>query len=213
MSLEDHAAHDSHDDKLLAEFARLTAQGADADRRREIMGELIAGWARLFTPWLVLRTDSHTGNEIASRVMERLVRLLVRKQRFEHPWGKVVWATVKFELRSVHRETRRRRERETSVPEPYPDADAEPTYEPLIDAEEGPDIDVARLRRALAMLSDRDRRIIELIYFKNASRADAAAQLGIKPGTFSVAKLRALERLREAYEHLDVSDGSEAAGI
>ncbi len=213
MSLEDHAAHDAHDDKLLAELARLTAQDADPGRRREIMGELIAGWGRLFVPWLVLRTDPDTGQEIASRVMERLVRLLLRKQRFEHPWGKIAWATVKFELRSVHRETRRRRDRETSVPEPHPDVESEPTYEFLIDAVEGPDIDVDRLHRALAMLSDRDRRIIELIYFEDASRAAAAAELGIKPGAFSVAKLRALARLREAYRQLDVTNGPEGTEI
>jgi hypothetical protein len=88
---EDHGAHDDADDQLLSEHANLRARGMGVERQREIIGLLISGWEPHFRPWLVLRIGRHHGDEVASRVLLRLVRLLLHRHQFTAAWGAVVW--------------------------------------------------------------------------------------------------------------------------
>ena len=53
----------------------------------------------------------------------------------------------------------------------------------------------AAVRRALALLEERDRTLLHLLYFEQVEAAEAAHRLGVTPGALRVRKHRALVRL------------------
>ena len=204
---EDHGAHDDEDDDLLRELARLRAAATGDARQREIIGELISGWEPYFRPWLVIRIGRHEGDEVASRVLLRLVRLLLRKHEFTAAWGAVVWQTVKDEAYRFYREHDNPREQPTA--DLYSDPEAEPYEDPLNELELDPDEDAHRLTDLLGKLSDRDRRVIELTVLEERPRPETAASLGIKANALDQAKHRALKRLAELAADNGVSSDSD----
>jgi RNA polymerase sigma factor (sigma-70 family) len=204
---EDHGAHDDEDDDLLRELARLRAADTRGERQREIIGELISGWEPYFRPWLVIRIGRHDGDEVASRVLVRLVRLLLRRCEFSAAWGAVVWRTVKDEAYRFYRE--RDNDREHPVTDVYSNPEAEPYDDPLDELEFDPDEDAHRLIGLLGKLSDRDRRIVELTVLEELPRPEAADKLGIKVNALDQAKHRALQRLAQLAADEGVSEGSD----
>jgi RNA polymerase sigma factor (sigma-70 family) len=205
---ENHGAHDDEDDDLLRELAQLRAADIDGERQREIIGELISGWEPYFRPWLVIRIGRHDGDEVASRVLFRLIRLLLRpKLEFSAAWGAVVWRTVKDEAYRFYRE--RDNAREQPVAEVYHNPEAEPHDDPLDELELDPNEDARRLIGLLGKLSDRDRRIVELTVLEERPRPESAGELGIKVNALDQAKHRALKRLAELAADGGVSEGSD----
>lgn len=202
---DDHGAHDDEDDQLLRELAQLRGVGTNGERQREIIGELISGWEPHFRPWLVVRIGRHEGDEVASRVLVRLVRLLLRKQEFSAAWGAVVWRTVKDEAYRFYRE--RDKSHEHPVAEIYADPEAEPSDDPFDELKLDPNEDARRLTKLLAELSERDQRLIELTVLEERPRSEAAAMLGIKLGALDTAKHRALQRLARLAARDGVSGG------
>ncbi|MDQ3933030.1 MAG: sigma-70 family RNA polymerase sigma factor [Actinomycetota bacterium] len=166
---------------------------------------MILGWRRYYEPWLVLKAGRHVADAVVSSVELRLFRLLRRKQQFDSPWRSVVWSMVRNELASERRRLARRSEHETAVGEVFArDSGAEEPSHPLLEeAVESPEHDVARLRRALVKLSSDDQRLLELLFDQELDRTRAATRLGIKPGTLSVRKHRALARLRAAWDEAE----------
>jgi RNA polymerase sigma-70 factor (ECF subfamily) len=82
---------------------------------------------------------------------------------------------------------------------------------PLMDAQAVPDdeaLDGPKLRaavaRALETLNPRYRRALELRFFEDCERADCAAAMEVKLGTFDVLLLRALRAFRAAWVDLRV---------
>lgn len=64
----------------------------------------------------------------------------------------------------------------------------------------------AEVERALAQLSPRYRRAVELRFFEERSREECAALLEVKIGTFDVVLLRALRAFRKAWsEHVEAA--------
>jgi RNA polymerase sigma-70 factor (ECF subfamily) len=60
--------------------------------------------------------------------------------------------------------------------------------------------ELCRVRGALADLSDNDRALIRLCYFEELSPTEIAARLGVPPERIRQRKLRALQRLRTAFD-------------
>ena len=199
---EDDGAHDQADGELLRELSRLRSSGDDGVRQSEIIGELISGWEPLFSRWLVLKVGRQDGDEVTGRVVERLVRLLLRTHEFNAPWGAVVWRTVKDEAFRYHRTHRR----ELSVAEVYPDPDTAPSADPFDELKLDPDNDARRLTELVAHLSERDQLIIQLTVLDERPRPEAAAALGIKINALDQAKHRALERLAKLAARHGVSN-------
>lgn len=202
LTSDDHSEHDHQDSRRLRELAKVIELNPLSQQANRLISELIVGWRRYYEPWLVLRAGRQVADPVVSSVELRLVRLLRRKQQFDSPWRSVVWSMVRNELASERRRLARRSERETAVAEVFGEtSDAEePSRAVFEDASDRPEYDVARLRRARAKLSRDDQQVLELLFDQDLVRAQAAAQLDIKPGALSVRKLRALERLRKAWD-------------
>ena len=206
MPRDDHSVHDHQDSRRLRELARAIESDPLSPEANRLIAELIVGWRRYYEPWLALKAGRQVADAVVSSVELRLLRLLRRKQQFESPWRSVVWSMVRNELASERRQLGRRGERETVVGEVFGrgsevEEPAHALFEAVVDS---PEYDVARLRRARDELSPSDQQLLELLFDKGLDRQQAAAHLGIKPGTLSVRKLRALRRLREAWdEHRD----------
>ena len=60
-------------------------------------------------------------------------------------------------------------------------------------------VELADLHAALALLSDRDRRLLEMKYEEDLTQAAIATRLGIPEGTVKVRLHRARNKLRRAY--------------
>jgi RNA polymerase sigma-70 factor (ECF subfamily) len=60
-------------------------------------------------------------------------------------------------------------------------------------------VELADLHAALAALSDRDRRLLEMRYEEDLTQATIAQRLGIPEGTVKVRLHRARNKLRQAY--------------
>lgn len=138
--------------------------------------------------------------------------LLLRKQEFSQAWGKVVWKNAKWVLSDVLEEHRADFERRSDVEDIGAEI-GDPTSGVEIEAiDERLSVDADRLNRALARLSDADRRLFEMLYWEGMDDADAAAELDLAQGTLAVRKHRALERLRTAFFDPDVTDPSKTPG-
>jgi RNA polymerase sigma-70 factor (ECF subfamily) len=73
------------------------------------------------------------------------------------------------------------------------------TYEAVEDAQVVATAERADLRAALKLLSDRDRRLLELRYDEDLTQTAIARRLGIPEGTVKVRLHRARDKLRRAY--------------
>jgi RNA polymerase sigma-70 factor (ECF subfamily) len=205
----DFSRHDDIDARRLVELRRALAD-SDLQRVRVLIGELIAGWRPMVEGYVEARAGHDVAEEVISRLEEKLAKLLLRKQDFPQPWGQIVWKNAKWVLADVRRE----RQDEAGLYAEVDDVGSEigDLSGPLeIEAlDDRLSVDADRVRRALAALSDDDRRLLEMLYWKDMEDGSAATELGIAPGTFAVRKHRALERLRAAFFDPDVigPDGS-----
>jgi RNA polymerase sigma factor (sigma-70 family) len=199
LSTDDRNEHDDQDAHRLRELADELTRERQSPRANELIAELIIGWRRFYEPWVVLKAGK-AGRQLAdvvvSNVELRLITLLRRQQKFDYPWRSVVWFIVRKELISELRRLAKHAERETAVAEVFGESAAAP--EPSDDYD-GPECDVERLRRARAKLSRNDQQVLELLFDRDLGREEAAAEVGIEPGTLSVRRTRAIERLRKAW--------------
>jgi RNA polymerase sigma factor (sigma-70 family) len=209
LTSDDFSRHDTLDARRLAALRDAIAKGED-QLVRVLLGELIAGWRPIVEGYLATRTGQEVAEEVISRLEVKLLRLLLRKQEFTQAWGKVVWENAKWVLSDVLKERQREIERRAKVEDISAEI-GDPTSGFEIEAlDERLSVDADRLNRALARLSDNDRRLFEMIYWEDMDDADAAAELDLAPGTFAVRKHRALERLGAAFSDPDVIDPSQA---
>jgi RNA polymerase sigma factor (sigma-70 family) len=199
VSYDDYEPHDERDSRRLRELAALLKTGEDPRRVSELIAELIAGWKPYYFPWLELRHGTEVAEEVDGRVQVKLTELLLRTQEFDQPWGAVVWVNVKKYTLGDELRARARRSPEESVAI-APEIVADPSVAAEFEEVEGPDYDVARLNRAIACLSGKDREMIDLVFNEDLDRDKMAERLGISPGHVSVNKHRAVERLRRAWE-------------
>jgi RNA polymerase sigma factor (sigma-70 family) len=209
LTSDDFSRHDTLDAGRLAALRDAIAKGED-QLVRVLLGELIAGWRPIVEGYLATRTGQEVAEEVISRLEVKLLRLLLRKQEFTQVWGKVVWENARWVLSDVLKERQREIGRRAKVEDISAEI-GDPASGFEIEAlDERLSVDADRLNRALARLSDNDRRLFEMIYWEDMDDADAAAELDLAPGTFAVRKHRALERLRAAFSDPDVIDPSKA---
>jgi RNA polymerase sigma factor (sigma-70 family) len=209
LTSDDFSQHDDLDAGRLAALSDAIAKG-EHQRVRVLLGELILGWRPIIEGYLATRTGQEVAEEVVGRLDVKLLKLLLRKQEFTQAWGKVVWKNAKWILSDVLKERQRETERRAEVEDigaEIGDPASSFEFEAL---DERLSVDVDRLKRALARLSDDDRQLCEMIYWEDIEDADAAAELGIAPGTLAVRKHRALERLRAAFFDSDVIDPDKA---
>jgi DNA-directed RNA polymerase specialized sigma24 family protein len=211
LATHDSSRHDNVDARRLVELRQAITNG-DVERARVLMGELIAGWRPMVEGYLAARTGQEVAEEVVSRLELKLLRLLLRKQDFRQAWGKVVWENAKWILSDVLEERQREIERRAEMEDIGAEiGDPKSGFE--IEAlDERLSIDAGRLYRALARLSDDDRRLLEMIYWEDMEDGAAATKIGIVPGTFAVRKHRAIERLRAAFFAPDVMNPDETPG-
>jgi RNA polymerase sigma-70 factor (ECF subfamily) len=81
---------------------------------------------------------------------------------------------------------------------PVPTSTVE-TYEAVEDAEVVATVERADLHAALNLLSDKDRKLLELRYAEDLTQSAIARRLGIPEGTVKVRLHRARNKLRRAY--------------
>lgn len=168
------------------------------------MGELIVAWRPIVEGYLVARAGREVADEIISRLEEKLLLLLFRKQRFPQRWGQVYWQNAKWVLADVQRERQDEAGRRAGLDD-VAAAIGDPTTEAKLEAlDDRLSVDAARVHRALAKLSHDDRRLLEMLYWQDTDAADAAGELGIAQGTFAVRRHRAIGRLRAAFSDPDV---------
>lgn len=93
----------------------------------------------------------------------------------------------------------RARPREVSLDDLAPGSEPQTFSDPLAilcDAAEQ-----ARVHHALGLLAPDDRELLRLVFFDGLSPSDIAQRLGAPPERIRQRKLRALERLRRAFDH------------
>jgi len=195
---DDYELHDEQDAGRLRELAGLMCSGNDRARIKILIGELIDGWRPHYIRWLEIRYGPEIAENVDGRVQVKLIELLLRRQKFNMPWGAVVWVNVKkYALGDEQRD----RARHTKVVSTDDLADVLPNHETAeqLERAEGPDVDTNRLTRAMARVSAEDREILELYFYENLERDDVAARLNITPNNAAVRKFRAVKRLTVAW--------------
>jgi RNA polymerase sigma-70 factor (ECF subfamily) len=142
--------------------------------------------------------DADLAEDIAQ---EAFVRLLDREPRDPKAW----LFTVATNLATDHSRVARGRARHLAlVAGDAPDGD-DPALS-LVRAEE-----VARVRKALAALSERDRSIL-LLHHEGFTYAEVGRQLGIAASSVGPLLTRAQRRLTRSYRQMEVRDARQASG-
>lgn len=160
--------------------------GEPLGRDREFTAFVLEQRATLLrTAWLLVG-DAHRAEELAQQALERTYVAWPRARTGDP------LAYARRTLVNLRTDTWRRRRREVLV-EPSELMEHAPQH---VDFDRAGDRD--RLVRALATLSDRQRRIVVLRYLMDLSEADVAADLGVSLGTVKSTASRALAELRRA---------------
>ncbi len=181
-------AHDADDAELLREITRLR-------REREIVARLIGGWEPIFRGWLVSRIGRQEAEEVASRIVVRLVELLASGRTIRAAWGACVWRIVRDEVFTYHQRRTKSQQRERLVADVYAASGEREVADRAEDIRLDPDRDATRLTELVKQLSDRDQRVIELAIIEERPRPEAAALLGLTVNAFDQARHRAVEHL------------------
>src|SRR5262245_36717639 len=114
-------------------------------------------------------------------------------------------------LTIVHRRAvdvvRRERHRRANVAEGYDATAGDATDDTVLDRVEG-----ARVRRALAQLDRRQRRLLELAYHRGFTQSEIAVELDVPLGTIKSRMSAALSRLRSLLEEEDAVSSGRSEG-
>ncbi len=163
--------------------------------------EVLRGGVRL----MALRAfgDGDLADEIAQETLVRAFHSL-RTSRPER-MGPFVAGIARHVIADVIR----KRSRPAHLEELAPDAHPSVTPDPIADlclAEEK-----ARILEALDEISEDDKALLHLVYFQDHSPVEIARRLGLTPESIRQRKLRALARLRRAFNEvpLRVAEGHE----
>ncbi|NLF04898.1 MAG: SigE family RNA polymerase sigma factor [Actinomycetales bacterium] len=170
--------------------------GEPMGRDREFTAFVLEHRATLLRAAWLLVGDAHRAEELAQQALERTYVAWPRART-----GDPV-AYARRVLVNLRTDTWRRRRREVLV-EPVELVEHARAHH---DPDRAGDRD--RLVRALATLSERQRRIVVLRYLMDLSEAEVAADLGVSLGTVKSTASRALAELRAA---LGTRDGLEGA--
>ncbi len=136
--------------------------------------------------------DTDTAEEVAQETIVRAFHAL-RSSRPEK-LGPFVAGIARHVIADIIRA----RPREGRIDEIAPDAEPRTQRDPLVvlcDAAEQ-----ARVRAALCLLAPEDRELLHLLYFDGLSPSEIAERLGAPPERIRQRKLRALLRLRVAFD-------------
>ncbi len=143
-----------------------------------------ATWPRLRHAAWLLTGHQQDAEDLASLALSRTYAVW-RRIRRDDPYAYARRCLVNAQIDRV----RRHRHREVLT-------DAPP------ERVSSPDLDAAAQRRELAallaLLSERERRVVVLRYYLDASEAQVAAELGVSVGTVKSTASRALAKLRAA---------------
>jgi len=178
-------------DGELSEDLVVEPVGKHADRNTEFTRFVTEHQATLLRAAWLLVGDGHRAEELAQQALERTYVAWPRARE-----GDPV-AYARRVLVNLRTDTWRRRRREVLL-EPAEMHEHSPQHR---DAERAGDRD--RLVRALAVLTERQRRIVVLRYLLDLSEAEVAAELGVSVGTVKSTASRGLAVLRETLATID----------
>lgn len=154
----------------------------------------VAAWPRLRRSAYLLTGDHHLAEDLAQTALTRTYAAWHRVRRDDAlAYARRVLVNVNIDR------MRRRRFREVGdvVPERAAPADASGGIE-----------ERDEIVRMLAVLTDKERRVVVLRHYFDLSEADVAAELGIAPGTVKSTLSRGLARLRVSQAPLEPTRGS-----
>ena len=154
---------------------------------------------------LVASARAHTANDATANdaVQEAMIRLVRHHDRLPTHGAAMAWLyrVVSRTAMQFHRSERRRKAREAVFGSGRPEGVSPP---------ELPATDVASaVRVAVAALPERERRVVELVYFEGMTHESAAVALGWSRGTVGTYVSRALKRL----ESILAGRGVTAVGV
>jgi RNA polymerase sigma factor (sigma-70 family) len=184
------------DTALLRKLRRARERGASSEERA-LIGELLAGWLGPVEEqqrfWGLSPADAQ---EVAGAWMERMTKVLMKKTNFNGPFGAVALLNAQFERRDFIRR-RERRPAESLKEDPNGLRDRSDVDGDHLEVENWPS---EPLERALASLTDRERKMLYGFFAQDRPGADVAAELGMSPEAFRVAQHRAIGKLRRWFE-------------
>lgn len=183
-------------DTALLQRLRHARESDDASEEREVIGLLISGWqTRVEEQQRIWGMSTADIQEVTGAWMERMTKMLMKKAEFNGPFGAVALENAHWTRRDFLRKKRRRPERLQQDPHQSHDRADETTEDFDID-----DSPIKALSRAKAVLSEREQRILDGFFGEDRAGPNVADELGMSPGAFRVAQLRALGKVRERLE-------------
>jgi RNA polymerase sigma factor (sigma-70 family) len=187
---------DRRDTELLHKLRRARERG-DESEERAVIGLLLVGWqGKVEAQQRIWGLSPSDAEEVTGDWMIRMTKLLMRKARFNGPFGAVALENAHWERRDFIRRKKRR-------PSETPEGDSEPSNDRSDFGDEGFEIDNAPseiLTNAVARLSDRERKILSGFFGEDRAGADVAAELGMTPEAFRIAQYRAIGKIRKQFE-------------
>lgn len=142
-------------------------------------------------------SDATQAEDVAQEVLRRVLEAL-REDRLRNPEALTAYVFQTARHVCAHRERNagrtRRVLRRLTKDRRGDTGSADPLAE-LVDSERR-----ARVRAALAELSDSDRRLLRMLFYEESESREAARELEITPGALRVRKHRALKRLSKILE-------------
>ena len=133
-----------------------------------------------------LREEAAAEDLVQEVLLVTIERLRAGEVRNPDEIGSFILGTSRMLADSTQRKTRRREDLTAQFPAP------ELYAEPIV-----PSGDIAVVERCLAVLTERDRRVLVLTFYAEKTSGEIAEELGVTGTVVRVARHRALERLRE----------------
>lgn len=184
------------DTELLQKLRRARAR-ADESEEQEAIGLLLVGWqGKVQAQQRIWGLSPSEAEEVTGAWMIRMTKMLMRKSKFNGPFGAVAMENARWARRDFIRK-KKRRPPETPVEDPTRSKDRSDLDD------EGFEIDNSQsefLTHALARLSEREQKILNGFFGEDRAGTDVAAELGMTSEAFRVAQHRAIGKIRKQLE-------------
>jgi RNA polymerase sigma factor (sigma-70 family) len=193
------------DTELLEQLAQARAC-SDAEAARLATGELIAGWQPRVEAFARFRgLDDHHVDDVVGRWGERMVNALARRTSFDGPFGAVAMMNARWACSDERGQSHLAREQLAAEPRAVDPED------PVAAIDEEPDV-LGAVDAALAMLSERERTIIDGVHRDGKKHKEIAAEIGTSEGAVKTALCRALAKVRAQLRDAGVTNRGRPPG-
>lgn len=193
------------DTELLEQLADARACG-DLEAERLVTGELIAGWQPRVEAFARFRgLEVHDVDDVVGRWSERMVKALAKRTSFDGPFGAVAMMNARWACSDERGQSHLSREELAAEPRAV-----EPN-DPVSTIDEAPDV-LGAVEAALAMLSERERTIIDGVHRDGKKHKEIAAEIGMTEGAVKTALCRALAKVHSQLRDAGVTNRGRPPG-